>query len=1797
MQIVNNRYKIEDTYRETDDSNIYKVTDLWNENKTLFLKIIKKDNQNRDVITEISDKFLELTSLKHKFLISNQRFGIVKSIDNKLVKQNQYFYTKDYYDGVKLSDLFGKLKLEEILDIVIKLLELVNYIHFRGYVYKYITPDKIYISQKEDGLVVKLLDFAEVIVSKSNKLHNEVHNFYLAPEVRFNQNDIDYSADTYSIAMIFYSLMCCRHKEFISNYIKNNFSFITDEQKYKFYTLLEKMTKKNSKLRLFYPSEITKEINNIFKTDYKLNVKDERSELNFKTKLIGREKEVGLIKNINAKFDNRQYETNLVLISGEEGIGKTRLLEELEYRLKINGKTVHFTSISENDTKELTPIIRILRLMIQNCNTNLIEKYGHELVKILPEISSIKDIKPSPILSGDREKLRLYDRISNFIIDYIDNKPMYIMIDGFENSDIETINLINYIIDNNKSFPLLMILTINNDTVYEDFRFKTIMNKWLSQKCVERINLFRFNFEESTEMIKNILGMSYKPIKFSTRIIEDTLGNPRHIEEVLKSLKLNGELFINDNGNWDTKTEVYTNISIPENVDEAIKRQIDLLDKELINIAKYISIFKTSVSKSIIEKITQDKNHNISDLVDKLVSMKILEERVEDWGHTYDFYNKQLKMHIYRSIDEDTRVKLHRKAAEILEKVYLEQKRGNTEELIFHYNLCNQADKAIAQAIASAKNMKDLVGEAQLISLWESAYNLLKNRSDMEKERLEILYNLGNLYTIQGMNKKALDYYNDLLLYARKTNEVKYEVLSLNGTAYILFRNKNIEKSKEYLAKAKKIAEENNYIEGILESIRILTRIKIALGEYHKTIEILERYLPLALDNNLLFHVGFFYNNIGICSAFTEQIELAKDCFEKSINFFIKSGNHKDATKPINNLGAIYSDYFADLNVAMIYYQQGLEICHKYYSYENEANFLINIAELYIKNDQYERAREYAEKAEIVVRKIDEKSLLFYIQINLANIYLNLGEYDKCFKYHEQVKNEYESSFIEEQYITVYHDYMGEFCYNFGFFDEALEHNLKIREKGALLDKKLELIAETRIIIQKYKINGQLNKDDMEKISSIYRKSNAYGNRRRHLLMCAFEALDAGDIEYANRLLSEDEELSILYTSNYIDGLRSYLKYSISKNVDGLIELLKSLRKNHFAGLEYYTLITLGDIYFDREEYYNSVNYYLEGLDLLYVLAKKIPDINVQVSYIRKYFGHVVKRKINIITSIFKGNKADESIKEDEFSVAMKLEDYFDFANVVDLFNDEAFISENKNSLKSEVDYIDTMDELLSLFTSNYKSNLELILNYIVKKSYADNAAIFTYDEELNKIETFISTSENISTENKSKIISEVMQNGTGLLINRTLKNENCGMFMLLPDDVKALMCVPIIKRQNENLCLEGVNRRKAKHKQNETTIGFIYLETDKLFNRFDIKNLRLVENLTFSVFLNLDNYNLKIASSMDKMTGVYNREYFDTVFKEILNKAMKEDSCFTLAMVDVDKFKDVNDTFGHQKGDEILSKLGGIILDNVRETDIVGRYGGEEFIILLLNACEEDGKIVADKIRKKVEESILVGEDYPLTISMGLSVFPKHAATVEELIEKADQALYKAKENGRNNSVIWSNNIGNRKKRLDKLVGIVSGNTVQDQRNVLAMVEVINLISQAFPKEEKIFRILGRIIEIIEGEQGILFTFDGKTIDKVYARKRFIDKWIENPKYNKKIIIKTIEEKSGEFLIDWEDIKEIDVVTGKPNWQSMIVVPLIYDGDIKGVLQISVPIKEKEFDYNNFNYVNTLSDIIAAIL
>lgn len=174
----------------------------------------------------------------------------------------------------------------------------------------------------------------------------------------------------------------------------------------------------------------------------------------------------------------------------------------------------------------------------------------------------------------------------------------------------------------------------------------------------------------------------------------------------------------------------------------------------------------------------------------------------------------------------------------------------------------------------------------------------------------------------------------------------------------------------------------------------------------------------------------------------------------------------------------------------------------------------------------------------------------------------------------------------------------------------------------------------------------------------------------------------------------------------------------------------------------------------------------------------------------------------------------------------------------------------------------------------------------------------------------------------------------------------------------------------------------------------------------------------------------VELLSIMDELTKLYNRRYFEHNLEREFNRAKRYKNNLSLAMLDIDLFKKVNDTHGHQYGDYVLREVAKLLKESFRKTDMLYRYGGEELVVIMPETSLENASIPAERLREKIEnhEFVYDGTKINLTVSIGISTMDDAFENQREIIKTADLALYRAKNTGRNKVVTYNEQFDNSK-------------------------------------------------------------------------------------------------------------------------------------------------------------------------
>jgi diguanylate cyclase (GGDEF)-like protein len=302
------------------------------------------------------------------------------------------------------------------------------------------------------------------------------------------------------------------------------------------------------------------------------------------------------------------------------------------------------------------------------------------------------------------------------------------------------------------------------------------------------------------------------------------------------------------------------------------------------------------------------------------------------------------------------------------------------------------------------------------------------------------------------------------------------------------------------------------------------------------------------------------------------------------------------------------------------------------------------------------------------------------------------------------------------------------------------------------------------------------------------------------------------------------------------------------------------------------------------------------------------------------------------------------------------------------------------------------------------KPAMHFLINKILAHVQADECLLYLYGDSGSILQRAYSTGniqdiELFEQSANGSIVEKVLGSGTPYV------NNNYFFELKVPFSkenifIRSILCYPIMRRGEKIGVIELLNKVTGTFTEEDQDLIEMILDPLAVAIR-TVDHFEESERLTIT----------------DDLTKLYNYRYLKKYLEANVNRCLRYKKKVSLLFIDIDGFKRINDTFGHLVGSQALAEMGQVFKRIVRDVDVVGRYGGDEFIIILPETPLNGAMVIAERIRKKVEECEFVAQNLSirLTVSLGVANCPKHTLTAEGLIKKADAAMYRAKELSKN--------------------------------------------------------------------------------------------------------------------------------------------------------------------------------------
>lgn len=312
-----------------------------------------------------------------------------------------------------------------------------------------------------------------------------------------------------------------------------------------------------------------------------------------------------------------------------------------------------------------------------------------------------------------------------------------------------------------------------------------------------------------------------------------------------------------------------------------------------------------------------------------------------------------------------------------------------------------------------------------------------------------------------------------------------------------------------------------------------------------------------------------------------------------------------------------------------------------------------------------------------------------------------------------------------------------------------------------------------------------------------------------------------------------------------------------------------------------------------------------------------------------------------------------------------------------------------------------------------------------------------------------------------------------------------CGQFPKAKSPAPWLLACPLIQGRPKG---PDEERRRIPQSAEDDRLGAIILELDSALNG-DEQLLFQALGAHGTTALQRDAY-LRDAVT-DPLTHCFTRAQLNRELSRQRDHFEKTRSPFCVLLLDIDRFGEINEDYNHSIGNRILRDLATTLRGALRDKDLLFRYGGDTYAVVLPDTDDEGGPVVAEKLRKAALQESYHGSAITLSLSVGVSVCPTHANTEQELLKRADQALHFAKKQGRNHVALWTPELGASARRHDKLAGILTGDFASDYHHVDILLATSAALATGEDLDDLLRTAVDSVIAATDAERGALMLTD----------------------------------------------------------------------------------------------------------
>ena len=1008
--VIDNRYKVLKKLGVGAMGEVYQVTDL-KDNCIIALKILSKQMSASEEAQRFKREFKLLAELHHPNLCAVYDFGTLKD--------GRSYFTMEYIDGPNIFDASKNLSYEEIYPLIVELCRALAYIHAKGLIHYDIKPGNVLIQKANGSSVVKLMDFglADEQQIKGGELIKGTFP-YIAPEV-IKGLAVDHRADLYSLGVLLYEIFTGRQfavegKASFVTFLKQSKDLISELPSKIVADIPKGLERLILKLIAFDPPERFSRANEVIKSiskiaDFKFQMETEKTIEGYLlgSKFVGRDKEMDTLKSLYEKAQHG--ESKVVLITGDAGIGKSRLLKEFRVFTQIERRHCFTGSTSQDKIGPLTPFYDVFSELINHLKagpslSRNIKFSLAVLFKIFPELTDghlRKNLPRLVPLEPEPEKLRNFEALSE-LVRHIASElgELVILLEDLHWADDLTLQFLEYLGRNLEGRNIFVCGTCRRGELAENPTLKKMMANLRDEGYFSLVELKPFNFKSLYAFLDSTITPQSNSSELVKYLMEKTSGNPFFVEEIMRALMRMRGISIGEK----FEIETLRRVSIPETIEDVVLKRTKDLDHAAQRVTKFAAILLSDFSYDLMKRLTDLDDTELSKVLWDLKSRQVLVE--ED--NRYRFYHPTLREAVLKRLRDKERRELHYKVGKVLEQI----NKGNLEKIIedLAYYFINARDlkKGIRYGLMAAARSSNRYANEQAIWFYKGVALLLPDKDRTQLS--DILVKLATIIKIfKSDAKEAIKYYNRAL---------KLKVGSIEKEVKIHLEIANTYDVQGEFNKALNIYQKAFQLLGRMKPGRFKDLLKVYINVkmrkvylYAGDIENADAFNPntLKLLKNMrrkdtMRLQSAIYQNLGIIEI--DKCAYGRGDYNKAISYYKESYRRYRMTEDkdgisgiLNQLGITYYYCKFDFRKAYDCFHKSIQIAEKIEDQYMVSVGLVNFGDMFRTKACYSNGLECYERALAISRKISNPAVASHSLLGMGNCFLGLCDYKKAKEY------------------------------------------------------------------------------------------------------------------------------------------------------------------------------------------------------------------------------------------------------------------------------------------------------------------------------------------------------------------------------------------------------------------------------------------------------------------------------------------------------------------------------------------------------------------------------------------------------------------------------------------------------------------------------------------------------------------------------------------------------------------------------------------------------------------------------